>query len=104
MSYVLTIAFFQFYTKFLEGKKSETEVQQVRRASIAFSYLAGLVVEPNQGVVPGQHLAVEGGVVLGRPAPSHRPADLDGLIQVHMALLERVRVGSAGEHGQRRRH
>lgn len=64
-------------------------------------YLAGLVVKPHQGVIPGQHLAVKGGVVLGRPAPSHRPADLDRLIQVHMPLLEWVRVRSAGEHGQR---
>lgn len=69
-----------------------------------FSYLAGLVVEPNQGMIPGQHLAVKGGIVLGRPTPSHRPADLDWLIQVHMSLLEWVRVGSAGEHSQRRRH
>lgn len=62
-------------------------------------YLACLVVKPNQGVIPGQHLAVERGVVLRGPTPSHRPADLDGLIQVDMSLLERVRVGSAGEHG-----
>lgn len=63
--------------------------------------LASLVVKPHQSVIPGQHLAVEGGVVLGWPAPSHRPADLDGLIQVHMPLLEWVRVGSAGEYCQR---
>lgn len=70
-------------------------------AIIIFSYLASLVVKPNQGMIPGQHLAVEGGVVLGRATPSHRPADLDWLIQVHMPLLEWVRVGSAGEHSQR---
>lgn len=71
---------------------------------IVLSYLAGLVVEPNQGMIPGQDLAIEGGIVLGRAAPSHRPADLDWLIQVHMPLLEWMRVGSAGEHGQRWRH
>lgn len=69
-----------------------------------FSYLASLVVEPNQCVIPGQHLAVEGGVVLGWSTSSHRPADLDRLIQVYMSLLEWMRVGSAGEHSQRWRH
>lgn len=63
--------------------------------------LAGLVVEPDQGVIPGQHLAVEGGIVLRRATPRHRPADLDRLIQVYMSLLEWVRVWSAGKHGQR---
>lgn len=52
--------------------------------------LASLVVEPNQGMISGQHLAVKGGIVLGRPTPSHRPADLDWLIQVYMPLLEWV--------------
>lgn len=66
--------------------------------------LAGLVVEPDERMVPGQHFAVKGGVVLGGSAAGHRASDLDGLIQVNMALLERVRVGSAGEHSQRRRH
>lgn len=68
---------------------------------IILSYLASFVVEPNQGMIPGQHLAVKGGVVLGRATPSHRPADLDWLIQVYMTLLEWVRVGSAGKHSQR---
>lgn len=70
----------------------------------AVSYLPGLVVEPHKSMIPGQHLAVEGGVVLGRSAASHRPSDLDWLVQVHMSLLEWVRVGSAGEHGQCWRH
>lgn len=70
----------------------------------SFPYLAGLVVEPDQGVIPGENFAVKGGVVLGRPTASHRPADLDRLIQVHMSLLEWMRVGSAGKHSQRRRH
>lgn len=74
---------------------------QSQLAIIISSYLASLVVEPNQGMIPGQHLAVEGGIILGWAAPSHRPADLDRLIQVHMPLLEWMRVGSAGEHGQR---
>lgn len=65
------------------------------------SYLAGLVVEPDEGMIPGQDLAVEGGIVLCGATASHRPADLDWLIQVHMSLLEWMRVGSAGEHGQR---
>lgn len=68
---------------------------------VVFSYLASLVVEPNKGMIPGQDLAVEGGIVLGWATPSHRPADLDWLIQVYMPLLEWMRVGSAGEHGQR---
>lgn len=68
---------------------------------IFFSYLAGLVVEPDQSMIPGQHLAVKGGIVLRRTTPGHRPADLDWLIQVYMSLLEWVRVWSAGEHGQR---
>lgn len=38
---------------------------------IIFSYLASLVVEPDQSMIPGQHLAVEGGIVLGRATPSH---------------------------------
>lgn len=63
--------------------------------------LAGLVVEPDQGMIPRQHLAVEGGIVLCWATPRHRPADLDRLIQVYMPLLEWVRVWSAGEHGQR---
>lgn len=63
--------------------------------------LASFVVKPNQGMIPGQHLAVKGGVVLGRATPSHRPADLDWLIQVYMTLLEWMRVGSAGKHSQR---
>lgn len=63
------------------------------------SYLACFVFKPNQGVIPGQHFAVEGGIVLSRATPSHRPADLDRLIQVHMPLLEWVRVGSAGKYG-----
>lgn len=65
------------------------------------SYLASLVVKPDQSMIPGEDFAVEGGVVLGRPTASHRPADLDWLVQVHMSLLEWVRVGSAGEHSQR---
>lgn len=72
--------------------------------TIIFSYLAGLVVEPDQCMIPGQHLAVEGGVVLGWATSSHWPADLNWLIQVHMSLLEWVWVGSAGEHSQRWRH
>lgn len=72
--------------------------------TIIFSYLAGLVVEPDQCMIPGQHLAVEGGVVLGWATSSHWPADLNWLIQVHMPLLEWVWVGSAGEHSQRWRH
>lgn len=59
------------------------------------------MVEPDESVVPGQHFAVEGGVVLCGAAAGHGPSNLDGLVQVNMALLERVRVGSAGEHGQR---
>lgn len=66
--------------------------------------LARLGVEPDERVVARQHLAVEGGVVLRRAAARHGAADLDGLVQVHMALLERVRVGPAREDGQRRRH
>lgn len=73
-------------------------------ALVLSSYLASFMVEPDERMVPGQHLAVERGVVLGRTAARHRPADLDRLIQVHVAILEGVRVGSAGEHGQRRRH
>lgn len=73
-------------------------------ASVFSSYLARFMVEPDKCVIPGQHLAVERGIVLGRTTPSHWPADLDRLIQVHVSILERVRVGSAGEHGQRRRH
>lgn len=68
------------------------------------SYLASLVVEPDQCMIPGQHLAVKGGIVLGRTTTSHRSADLDWLIQVYMPLLEWVWVGSAGEHSQRWRH
>lgn len=68
------------------------------------SYLARFVVEPDQRVIPGQHLAVERGIVLGRATPGHRAADLDRLIQVDVSILEGVRVGLAGEHGQRRRH
>lgn len=68
------------------------------------SYLASFVVEPDKCMIPGQHLAVERGIVLGWTTPSHWPADLDRLIQVDVSILERVRVGSAGEHGQRRRH
>lgn len=74
---------------------------ELEKCGFIISYLAGLVVEPYQSMIPGQHFAVKGGIVLGRPAPSHRPADFDWLIQVHMPLLEWVRVGSAGEHSQR---
>lgn len=52
--------------------------------------LSCLVVEPHQSVIPGQHLAVEGGVVLGRATPGHGAPDLDRLIQVHMTFLKRV--------------
>lgn len=91
------------------GEKSNNHTSVIAihiqiHSRLALPYLAGLVVEPDQGVIPGENFAVEGGVVLGRPAASHRPADLDWLIQVDMPLLEWVRVGSAGEHGQRRRH
>lgn len=65
------------------------------------THLACLVVEPDECVISGQHLAVESGVVLGWPTPGHRPPDLDGLVQVDMALLKRVRVRAAGEDGQR---
>ncbi|MED6287435.1 hypothetical protein CHARACLAT_016336 [Characodon lateralis] len=58
-------------------------------------YLPRLVVEPYKSMIPGQHLAVKCGVVLGWSAPSHRPTNFDRLIQVHMPLLEWVRVGSA---------
>lgn len=75
-----------------------------RGAPMFSSYLASFMVEPDECMIPGQHLAVERGVVLGRTTSSHWPADLDRLIQVHVSILERVRVGSAGEHGQRRRH
>lgn len=54
------------------------------------TYLSCLVVEPHQSVIPGQHLAVEGGVVLGRATPGHGAPDLDRLIQVNMAFLKRV--------------
>ena len=53
-------------------------------------HLASLVVEPDEGVVPRQNLAVEGGVVLCRTAPGHRAADLDRFIQVDMSFLEWV--------------
>lgn len=59
------------------------------------------MVEPDESVIPGQHLAVESGVVLSWATPGHRPPDLDGLVQVDMALLKRVRVRAAGEDGQR---
>ena len=68
------------------------------------SHLAGLVVEPDQRMVPGEHLAVKRRVVLRGAAARHGAADLDGFVQVDMPLLEGVRVWSAGEHGQRGRH
>lgn len=68
------------------------------------TYLPRLVVEPHQSVIPGQHLAVEGGVVLGRATPGHGAPDLDRLIQVDMAFLKRVWIRATGEHGQRWRH
>lgn len=52
--------------------------------------LSCLVVEPHQSVIPRQHFAVEGGVVLGRATPGHGAPDLDRLIQVNMAFLKRV--------------
>lgn len=97
----------RFVKKNNNKNKNHTSVITIHvqiHSHLALPYLAGLVVEPDQGVIPGENFAVEGGVVLGRPAASHRPADLDWLIQVDMPLLEWVRVGSAGEHGQRRRH
>lgn len=64
------------------------------------SYLACLVIKPDKRVVPGQHLAVKGGIVLGWPATSHRAADLNRLVQVDMTLLKRVGVRPASEDGQ----
>lgn len=98
-----------FEDKIFLGKKNNNHTSVIAihvqiHSHLALPYLAGLVVEPDQGVIPGENFAVKGGVVLGRPAASHRPADLDWLIQVDMPLLEWVRVGSAGKHGQRRRH
>lgn len=68
------------------------------------THLACLVVEPDEGMVPGEHLAVEGGVILGRAAARDRAPDLHRLVQVDVTLLKRVRVRAAGEHSQRRRH
>lgn len=62
--------------------------------------LACLVIKPDKSMVPGQHLAVKCGVVLGWPAASHGAADLDGLVQVNMTLLKRVGVRAASEDGQ----
>lgn len=62
--------------------------------------LACLVIKPDQSMVPGEHLAVKGGIVLGWPAASHRAADLDRLVQVDMTLLKRVGVRAASEDGQ----
>lgn len=67
-------------------------------------YLARLVIEPDQGMVPGQHLAVKRRVVLCRAAAGHGAPDLDRLVQVDMAFLKGVRIRPAGEDGQRRRH
>lgn len=68
------------------------------------TYLSCLVVEPHQSVIPGQHLAVEGGVILRRATPGHGAPDLDRLIQVDVTFLKRVWIRAAGEHGQRWRH
>lgn len=43
----------------------------VGKQQVMSSYLASFMVEPDKCMVPGQHLAVEGGIVLGRTAPSH---------------------------------
>lgn len=62
--------------------------------------LARLVIKPYESMVPGQHFAVKGGVILRWSAASHRAADFDGLVQVDMSLLKRVRVRAASEDGQ----
>lgn len=68
------------------------------------TYLSCLVVEPHQSVIPGQHFAVKGGVILRRATAGHGAPDFDRLIQVDMTFLKRVWIRAAGEHGQRRRH
>lgn len=75
-----------------------------RKLQQHLTYLSSLVVEPHQSVIPGQHLAVEGGVILRRATAGHGAPDLDRLIQVDMTFLKRVRIRAAGEHGQRWRH
>lgn len=67
-------------------------------------HLACLVVEPDERMVPGEHLAVEGGVVLSRTAACDRAPDLHRFVQVDVTLLKRVWVRAAGKHGQSRRH
>lgn len=62
--------------------------------------LARLVIKPDESVVPGQHFAVEGSIILRGPTAGHGAADLDGLVQVDMTLLEGVRVRAAREDGQ----
>lgn len=52
--------------------------------------LARFVIEPNEGMIPGQHLAVKRCVVLSRTTASHRSPNLDWLIQVDMTFLKRV--------------
>lgn len=52
--------------------------------------LSCLVVEPHLSVIPGQHLAIKGGVILRRATPGHGAPDLDRLIQVDMTFLKRV--------------
>lgn len=54
-----------------------------------------LVLIPEDGMVSGKHLAVKDAIVGSRPCTCDRAADLDGLVQGDMALLEGVRVLAA---------
>lgn len=62
--------------------------------------LARLVIKPDESMVPGEHFAVKGSIILRRSTAGHRAADFNGLVQVDMTLLKRVRVRAASEDGQ----
>lgn len=62
------------------------------------------MIKPDESMVPWQHFAIKGGIILRWSTACHRAANLDGLVQVDMTLLKRVRVRAASEDGQGWRH
>lgn len=67
-------------------------------------YLARLVIKPDESMVPWQHFAIESSIILRWSTAGHGAADFNGLVQVDMTLLKRVRVRAASEDGQGWRH
>ena len=62
--------------------------------------LAHLLIKPEESMVPWQHSAIKGGIILCWWTMCHRMADLDGLIQVDMTLLKWVSLQAASEDGR----